>query len=277
VLSLTSTESTRLNGAEPTALSKEISNVERDILQVVKTVLVPDWLRPKLISEFKIDESQVHAFPMEGRMPNEWEEPLDFGKVKQEIGFGPLDRMVAFIGPLEHAAGLDILVEALPTVLQRTPNLRVAAIGAGSMHGHLQHRANQLRVGHALRLLGHIEGPKLRNILRSSEALVLPSRGRVGHDDAVVHLARLAGKAVVTTHSGPAWLVKHEDNGVITYDNPGSMVWAMDRILSDGHNTARMGSNGRQNSGGACSWSDVAQRYLDLCSNRFSELTVRQD
>ena len=65
---------------------------------------------------------------------------------------------------------------------------------------------------------------------------MLPSRYRVPFDDAVVDLARRAGRPVVTTHGGPAHLVRHEENGIITYDNPGSMVWALDRILGDpGH------------------------------------------
>ena len=64
---------------------------------------------------------RVRAFPMEGRLPNEWEAPLDFGHVKMDIGFGPLDRLLLFVGPLEHAAGVDLLVEALPVLLQRAP------------------------------------------------------------------------------------------------------------------------------------------------------------
>ena len=119
------------------------------------------------------------------------------------------------------------------------------------MHGHLQHRAHQLGVGHAVRLLGHVEGPRLTRLLRSAEALVLPSRYRVPFDDAVVDLARRAGRPVVTTHGGPAHLVRHEENGIVTYDNPGSMVWAMDRILGDPAHAERMGSNGRRSDGSA--------------------------
>jgi glycosyltransferase involved in cell wall biosynthesis len=282
VLSLSSTESTRMNGNHPSALSQEISKIEGELLQVMDCVLTPEWLRSKLIGEFKLNESRVHAFPMEGRAPNEWETPLDTGQVKAGIGFGPLDRMALFVGPLTHAAGLDLLLEALPTLLHRAPNLRVAAIGCGPQQGRLQQRAHELRVAHALRLLGHRDGDALKPILRSAEALVLPSRSRVAQDDAVVHLARLAGKAVVTTHGGPAWLVRHEETGLITYDNPGSMVWALDRILGDVKNTERMGNNGRDHngshgSGSICQWSDVARFYLDLCASSFPELAQPLD
>ena len=276
VLSLTSTELSRRNGAEATPLSLDIQKTEREIAQAFDVVLTPDYLRAGALSEFGINPERVVAFPMEGRLPNEWEMPLDLGKVKQEVGFGPLDRMLLYVGPLEHAAGPDLLVEALPIALQRTKNLRVLFIGTGRMHDALYHRANALGAGHAIRILGHIDGGLFKRALRAAEAVVLPSRHRVHGDDGVVNWARQAARPVVTTHAGPAYLVRHEQNGVITYDNPGSMVWAIDRILGDPSNSERMGANGRQQSASgslSCPWSDVARRFLDLCAASFPELT----
>ena len=71
---------------------------------------------------------------------------------------------------------------------------------------------------------------------------MLPSRYRIPFDDAVVDLARKAARPVITTHGGPAHLVRHEETGIITYDNPGSMVWAMDRVLGDPASAERMGA-----------------------------------
>ena len=106
-----------------------------------------------------------------------------------------------------------------------------------------------------------------------AEALILPSRHRVPWDDAVVDLARQAGRPVVTTVGGPAHLVKHDHNGIITYDNPGSMVWAIDQILHNSEHAQRMGENGRRSDGpGAIDWPGVAKHYLELCALSFPEL-----
>jgi glycogen(starch) synthase len=273
VLSLGSIEATRRNGTAPTPLSRAIAEAERDAALRSACLLTPDWLRERAVKEFGLPGGQVVAFPMEGRAANEWECPLDYGDVKREINVGPVDRLLLFVGPLEHAAGVDLLLEAMPVLLQRYQNLRVAYVGAGPMHGHLQHRAYQLGVAHAVRLLGHVEGWRVKRLMRAAEALVLPSRYRVPFDDAVIDLARRAGRPVVTTHGGPAHLVRHEDNGVITYDNPGSMVWAGDRILGDPGHAERMGRNGRRAGDGAVVWGEVAQHYLALCASRFPELT----
>jgi glycosyltransferase involved in cell wall biosynthesis len=277
VLSLNSLETTRLNGGVPGPLSQEIQKAERALAHAVDCILTPDWLREKVINEFCIDSANVHPFPMDARLPNEWELPLDYGQVKAEIGVGPLDRLMLFVGPLEGGAGPDLLIEALPVLLHRAPNLRLAFAGAGSQHGHLAHRAQQLGVAYAVRLLGHVERRALTKLLRAAEALVLPARHRVAHDDAVVDLARRAGRPVVTTHGGPAYLVRHEETGLVTYDNPGSMVWALDRLLSDPGHAQRMGSNGRRTEGATLSWEEVARHYLELCTVCFPELRETQE
>ena len=190
VLSLSSVESTRRNGTPPSPLSREVEQAERTVALASDIVLTPSWLRPEAIAALGLDARRVHPFPMEGRLENEWERPLDYGRVKQDIGFGPLDRLMLFVGPLDHAAGVDILLEAMPVLLQRAPNLRLACVEAGSQYGHLAQMAQQRGLGYALRLLGHLEGPQVTRLLRAAEVLVLPSRFRVPMDDAVVDLAR---------------------------------------------------------------------------------------
>jgi glycosyltransferase involved in cell wall biosynthesis len=273
VLSMSSLEATRRNGPAPGGISLEIEKAEGEIASNVDCILVPDWLREKALVELGIDGTRVHAFPMEGRLPNEWECPLDYGEVKGEIGVGPLDRLMLFIGPLEHAAGGDLIIEALPVLLQRWPNLRVAFAGSGQEYGQLEHRAGELGVSYAVRLLGHVDSDRITRLLRASEALVLPSRYRVPFDDAVADLARRAGRPLVTTHGGPAHLVRHEETGVITYDNPGSIVWAMDRVMGDPAHAQQMGEGGRCSDGFILNWNEVARRYLELCAACFPQLT----
>jgi glycosyltransferase involved in cell wall biosynthesis len=276
VLSLSSIEATRRGGLAVARNSAIIEEAEGAAARAADRVLTPHWLRDRAARQLNLNLELVAAFALEGRNADEWEGPLDAGQVKIGIGIGPFDRILLYVGPLEYAAGVDLLVEALPTLVQRWPNLRLVYVGAGELHGQLQHRAHQLGLAHMVQLLGHVEGPPLTRLLRSADALVLPSRFRVPFDDAVVDLARRAGRPVITTHGGPAHLVRHEVNGIVTYDNPGSMVWAMDRLLGDPGNADRMGRNGRsadRSDAGPVVWTEVARHYLELCAGWFPALT----
>jgi glycosyltransferase involved in cell wall biosynthesis len=273
VLSMTSIEKTRRNGAEPTGLSLEIEKVEREIAPLAGCVLTPEWLREKTVAEFGLNAARVYSFPMEGRMPDEWETPLDCAKVKSESGLEPWGRLLLFVGPLEYPTGVDLLIEALPVVLGRVPALRLGIVGDGPMYDALQRRAHELGAGHAVRLFGHLQGKALTRLLRACEAVLLPSRSRIPTDEGVVDLARKAGRPVVTTHAGPAHLVRHEENGIVTYDNPGSMVWALDRILGDPAHAGQMGRNGRRSDLQGSTWKDIAAHFLELCAESFPELS----
>ena len=273
VLSLSSIEATRRTGQADEA-SRQIERLEKQVAQAAGCVLTPASLRDRAVAELGLESGRVHPFAMEGRLANEWEAPIDFGHVKMGHGIGPVDRAILFIGPLEHAAGVDLLLEALPVLLRRWGNLRLAYVGNGPMRGHLERRSHELGVAWAVRFLGDQSGLGLINLLRAAETLVLPSRYRIAMDDAVIDLARKAGRPVVTTHGGPSHLVRHEEDGLITYDNPGSMVWAIDRILGDPGHSERMGQHGRRSEAGAPRWSDVASVYLGGCVGWFPELTV---
>jgi glycogen(starch) synthase len=271
VLSLCSLEVTRRGDNPADDLSRRIEEVECEVARRAGRVLTPHWLRETAARRLGVD---AQAFAMEGRLPNEWEAPLDVGQVKMRFGIGPLDRLLLFVGPLEHAAGVDLMVEALPVLLRRYGNARVGLVGAGPMWSALERRANELGVAWAVRLWGDQGGRPLTELLRAAEAVVLPSRYRIAMDDCVVDLARKAGKPVVTTHGGPAHLVRHETDGLVTYDNPGSMVWALDRVLGDPGHAERMGREGRRSDGATMRWSDVAGHYLECCVGWFPELTV---
>ena len=67
--------------------------------------------------------------------------------------------------------------------------------------------------------------------------------------------------------------MRHEQDGLVTYDNPGSMVWALDRLLGDTGHAARMGEAGRRRQDEALEWDEVAGHYLESCVRWFPELT----
>ena len=81
----------------------------------------------------------------------------------------------------------------------------------------------------------------------------------------------------MTTHGGPAHLVRHEETGVITYDNPGSMVWAVDRILGDPAHAQRMGENGRGGGAPLPNWNEVSGRYLELMCDLSAATDLSQE
>jgi glycogen synthase len=273
ILSLSSTEATRLGSSLFTDLSQRIRSAEQAVARAADCVLVPETLHERALAELRLSSERLLTFPLEGRMLDEWESPLDLGQVKCDIGLGSLDRVFLFVGPLEWSAGPDLLVEALPPLLHRHQNCRLVFVGLGGMQGHMEYRARELGVSYAVRWLGHLEGYPLIRVLRAAEAVVLPSRQHGSFEEGVVTLARRAKRAVITTHSGPSHLVVHDQNGLVTYDNPGSMVWAIGQLLGDPEQAESLGTTGRTVDSRGPSWTELVANYTDLCAELFPELT----
>jgi len=77
---------------------------------------------------------------------------------------------------------------------------------------------------------------------------------------------------VVTTNNGPCYLVRHEENGIVAFDNANSMVWALERILREPSHAWNMGQVGKRSENTSVSWGEVARRYFELCAQSFPEL-----
>ncbi|MFC1641773.1 glycosyltransferase [Myxococcota bacterium] len=271
--SLSSVESTRVGPGPMTDFSRSIQAAERAACAGADCVLLPEPVRPCAEAELLLEPARVVAFPLEGRFLDEWECPLDVGRVKQDFGLGPLDQMVLYVGPLEWSGGPDLLVEAMPALLNRSSACRLAFVGLGSMRDALERRAHELGVARAVRWIGHLEGPPLVRIVRAAEGLALPARQREPWHDGVVSLARRAGRPVATTTQGPTHLVQHDVTGLVTYDNPGSMVWAIGQLLCDAYHSEWLGTMGRISTDQRPQWAEVAALYADVCAVFWPELT----
>lgn len=272
VLSLTSVERTRRAGLEPDGLSREISRTERELAATVDCILAPFPVREALLADYGIDGARVHAFPLDGRTIRDWDAPIVPARIKRDIQLSPHDRVLLFIGPVEAAAGADLLIEALPEVLHRSADVRLVVVGVGGQADQLAARSRALGVSSAVRWIGHLESRRLIRLLRVAEGLVMPSRQRFPYDESLIGLARRAGKPVVLSHAGPAQLVKHDETGLLAYPHVGSVVWALSRLLESPDRSRRMGAAGWQPAGGEVDWTAVAEYYGELCASAYGEL-----
>jgi len=85
----------------------------------------------------------------------------------------PSDRIILSIATLHPRKGLNYLLEAMPTVLEKFPDAKLAIVGEGPQKKELEKIISRLKIDHRVLLLGYQEDiPKL---LKCSEIFVLPS------------------------------------------------------------------------------------------------------
>jgi glycosyltransferase involved in cell wall biosynthesis len=105
--------------------------------------------------------------------------PVDAEKVRAEaalepnpyIGSGP--HLVA-AGRLSRQKGFDVLLDAMPSVLQALPNAQLTILGEGPLKGALEEQAQTLKLTGSVSFLGFQKNPWA--YLKHASAFVLPSR-----------------------------------------------------------------------------------------------------
>ena len=155
--------------------------------------------------------------------------PISQQEAKRGLDLDPSAPVVLFAGDLSYEAGTDILLDAIVTVCGGNQEAQFLFAGDGAMRGELQERASRAGLGRRCRFLGHVPADSFDRVLAACDFVVIPARVRQEED--LARMAIVTGKPVVTTHQAAIPFIVHGRNGLITYDNPGSFVWAIRALL----------------------------------------------
>jgi glycosyltransferase involved in cell wall biosynthesis len=186
----------------------------------------------------------------------------DPGEIKKKYDIFPLDPLVLFVGELNDEYGSDILVEAIPGLLNHTPSLRFLLVGDGDHLWSIKIKARYMWYEHAIRLVGHKEGKDLQELFQAADILVIPNRS--GTSPFHVLAGWSSKKPVVATQAGGCNLITHEENGILVEDDSDSLRHGIERLLSDwnkGHEIAQRGWEEIQNN---YNWEAMVRKVEDL-------------
>ena len=185
---------------------------------------------------------------------NPWED------VKKWHGVGVWDPVCLLVGRMVVQKGADLLLEAVPSVLNEFPHAKFFFIGDGHMRSGLEHRAWELGVQHACRFLGYVLEGDLINFYKACDVVCIPSRNE---PFGIVALeAWAAGKPIVVTHNGFDY-VWHEVNGLKVDANPNSIAWGIKSIFGDLERAKWMGLVGKKTVAGFL-WDNIARMTIDV-------------
>jgi glycosyltransferase involved in cell wall biosynthesis len=209
---------------------------------------------------YRLPEEKVEVVP-NAVVAEEFRREVDPERVRGEYGLssGPL---VLFPGRLEYQKGPDLLLEAVPRVLERRGETRFAFTGTGSMRGSLEGRARELGVGHAVRFVGFLPLQRYVELLNACDLVCIPSRNEPF--GIVLLEAWAAGKPVVAT--GVGGLDENLENlveGVKVSPQPDSLAWGINYLLDSPSERERMARNAREKVR-QFTWSRSADRLLSV-------------
>ncbi len=187
----------------------------------------------------------------------------------QAQGIDPTRRLLSVVGRLDPQKDQLAVVEALPALLVRHPDLHLLLLGPVTNPDYaalVRRRVAELGLEERVSLVPGLPpgSPALAGAYAASAALVLPSR----HEPfgIVILEAWAAGLPVVGRGVGGVRdLVEDGRDGLVfAEDDPAGLVRGLDQILSDPELARRLGEQGRAKALAHYTWDAVSQRLYRL-------------
>jgi glycosyltransferase involved in cell wall biosynthesis len=152
--------------------------------------------------------------------------------------------VVGTIARLAPQKGIDVLLAAVPSLLQAAPGARVVIVGGGPLEDELRARADELGLGEAVSFLGPVENA--RDLLPSFDVFVLPSRWE-GMPIALLE-ARAAGLPCVATEVGGVRDIVADgaDGRVVPVEDADALAGALAELAGDEELRERWGRIARE-------------------------------
>lgn len=227
-----------------------------------------DSNRRLFVDSFPVDPARVRAIPHGGQeIFRELRDP-EFTpmRLRRELDLAAEDRVVLFLGTLSPNKGVDLLVDALPRLLEDEPRAVLVAAGfpVGVDPDDLIQRARRLGVEARLRLvLRYLPSRNVAGWVEAAEVMVFPYREIF--QSGALHLALTFRRPVVATAVGTfPDVIRHGSTGLLV--PPGdaaALSGAVAALLADPHRAREMAQRAGRESDDRYSWDEAARAVLE--------------
>jgi glycosyltransferase involved in cell wall biosynthesis len=171
---------------------------------------------------------------------------------------------ILFFGLIRPDKGLDVLIEALPAVAERVPDVRLEVVGSPRMPIEpLRARATALgldgRISWDLRF---VPGAEVPAVLARARVIALPYRWIEGSGVFATALARGVPPVVTAVGTFPELCTEYDLGDPVPPDDPAALAVALVRALSDPARRVRAVA-GMQRARSELTWERTARLTLD--------------
>lgn len=194
-------------------------------------------------------------------------EPGERERVRAAWGVAEGQALILAVGRLVRKKGFDVLIRALPRVVQEAGPVRLLIAGQGDLRGELERLAAALGVESLVAFPGAVERDRLPALFRSCDVLAVPSmhdeRGNVDGLPNVVLEGMASGAAIVASDvAGIPQVIAPEETGLLVPEkDPAALAAALVRLLRRPELRARLGGAARRRVEEELNWPAVAGQF----------------
>ncbi len=263
VATIHATEYGRHQGHLPGPMNKLIHQIEWWLtFESSRTICCSQYMMEQITDIFELPHDKVEVIP----------NGIDHESFKRDVSvdlyrkkYVPAgDKLVFFVGRLVYEKGVQTVIEAMPLILKRIPNVTFVVAGSGPHLNELKSLAGDFGLSDKVRFTGHMDTDGLCAFYKSADLTVVPSLyepfGMV-----VLESMAMGTPTIVADTGGLSEIVVHEETGLkFEPGNPDSLADAMLRVLEDAGLSRRITEDATAYMGETYNWDRIARHTLDV-------------
>lgn len=221
---------------------KPLTRLRRKALrQADFAVSISEYTKRLAVEANGIEAGRVHLLPN----ALEWDEAEAVSALPEPSGpAGTRLLTVTRLDETERYKGVDTVIEALPSVIARVPDVQYIVIGSGGDLPRLKGLAEKLRVSGRVHFLGSVDNATLRAHYRACDVFVMPS-AKEGFGFVFLEAMQYS-KPVVAADAGgsPEVVLDGLTGSLIPYGDIAGLAQALSNLCLDPAARERMGRAG---------------------------------
>jgi glycosyltransferase involved in cell wall biosynthesis len=223
-------------------------------------VTVVSHAMSEVLQELRVNDSRINVIPMGVDLRNR------FVPAVQRSEKGAL----LFVGRLVEKKGLKYLIEALPLILEKHPNVTLKIVGDGQEKERIIDRILELDIGGQVEFLGAVANQTLTEIYQSSDVVVFPSivaddGDREGLGLVLVEALGCACATVVTDLPAMQDIIQNGISAlVVPQKDARSLAEKINLLIDDDSLRQSLGKRGRQYVLKKFDWEIITNQYKEL-------------
>jgi len=185
------------------------------------------------------------------------------------------------VGSVHERKGQDVVIRALPRVLERIPDVHYVIVGVPYRREAFEQLAQQLGVADRVHFLGMLDSAGVVRALNAADLFVMASQHTAegdfeGFGIAVLEAALCGRAAVVSDNSGVIEAIEPGETGLAaTIADPSSTADRIVELLSDRQMLASMGRRARDRAVIEKTWVQRGAQYDELMRRLVEPATMR--
>lgn len=204
------------------------------------TVVVPSAYLGGIVEKWNVPQERIRVVYNGVSAP----ELKDRDGIRRSLGIE--GQVITSVGRLVPWKGFDALIEILPKLRERFPDLSLYIIGDGPEREALEEKIRAHGMGDRVRLLGRRERLDTLKYIYASDVFVLNTRYE-GLSHTLIETMMLGTPIVTTPAGGNKELIEHEATGLLVpFNDRAALRDALESILSDSARACARAEHARQ-------------------------------